>query len=39
MNFNTLEDKMQYFTALTDYRLMPNSHVIVMLDGRSFSKS
>lgn len=38
MNFNTLEDKMQYFRALTDYRLMPNSHVIVMLDGRSFSK-
>lgn len=38
MKFNTLEDRMLYFRGLSDYKLMPNSYVIVMLDGRSFSK-
>ena len=38
MHFNTLKEKCEYFRGLTDYRLMPNSYVIAMLDGRSFSK-
>lgn len=38
MKFSNLEDRMLYFRSLTDYRLMPNSYVIIMLDGRSFSK-
>lgn len=29
---------MLYFRSLTDYKLTPNSYVIIMLDGRSFSK-
>lgn len=38
MKFNTLEDRMLYFRGLSDYKLMPNSYILVMLDGRSFSK-
>lgn len=38
MNFKTLKDKQEYYRSLTDYRLVPNSYVLVMLDGRSFSK-
>jgi len=38
MNFKNLEEKCLYYRGLTDYRLMPNSNVICMLDGRSFSK-
>ena len=38
MNFKTLKDKCEYFRSLTDYKLTPNSYVIAMLDGRSFSK-
>ena len=37
MKFDTLKDRMEYFRSLTDYRLMPNSHVVVMIDGRGFS--
>lgn len=37
MKFNTLEDKMLYFRGLSDYKLMPNSYIMIMLDGRSFS--
>ena len=37
MRFNTLEDRMLYFRGLTNYKLMPKSYVMVMLDGRSFS--
>lgn len=37
MEFKTLKDKYNYYRNLTDYRLMPNSYVMVMLDGRSFS--
>ena len=37
MRFNTLKDRMEYFRGLTDYKLMPKSYVMVMLDGRSFS--
>lgn len=39
MLFKTLEDKCLYYRSLTDYKLVPNSYVIVMLDGRSFSKN
>lgn len=38
MHFDTLKDKCEYFRSLTDYKLTPNSYVIAMLDGRSFSK-
>ena len=38
MQFDTLKKKQEYYRSLTDYRLVPNSYVIVMLDGRSFSK-
>lgn len=39
MRFNTLKERMEYFRSLTDYRLIPNSYVVVMLDGRGFSKT
>ena len=38
MHFDTLKEKCDYFRSLTDYRLTPNSYVIAMLDGRTFSK-
>lgn len=38
MQFKNLEDKCLYYRGLTDYKLLPGSYVIVMLDGRSFSK-
>ena len=38
MQFDNLKKKQEYYRSLTDYRLVPNSYVIVMLDGRSFSK-
>ena len=38
MRFKTLKQKQEYYRSLTDYRLLPNSYVIVMLDGRGFSK-
>lgn len=38
MNFKNLEDKCQYYRSLTDYRLLPNSNILVMLDGKNFSK-
>lgn len=38
MKFKNLEDRMLYFRSLTDYKLLPNSYVLIMLDGRSFSK-
>ena len=38
MYFETLKDKCEYFRNLTDYRLTPNSYVILMLDGHCFSK-
>lgn len=39
MKFNNLEDRMLYYRSLTDYKLIPNSYVIIMLDGRAFSHS
>lgn len=38
MEFESLKKKYHYYRDLTDYKLLPNSYVIVMLDGRSFSK-
>lgn len=38
MKFNNLADKCNYYRSLTDYKLIPNQPVLVMLDGRSFSK-
>ena len=37
MQFKNLEDKCLYYRGLTDYKLLPNSYVLVMVDGRSFS--
>ena len=38
MKFKSLEDKCLYYRGLTDYKVQPNSNVIAMVDGRSFSK-
>lgn len=38
MKLDTLEKRMLYYRGMTDYKLIPNSYVILMLDGRSFSK-
>lgn len=38
MKFDTLEDRMNYYRSMTDYKLIPGSYVLVMLDGRGFSK-
>lgn len=38
MNFNTLKEKCEYYRSLTDYKLMPNSYVLAMVDGHCFSK-
>ena len=37
MEFENLEDKCLYYRSLSDARLLPNSYVIVMLDGKNFS--
>ena len=39
MYFKNLEEKCLYYRGLADYRLMPNSYVMVSLDGRGFSKA
>jgi tRNA(His) 5'-end guanylyltransferase len=38
MKFNTLEEKCKYYQSVQDYKLMPNSYVLVHCDGRAFSK-
>ena len=38
MKFENLEEKCKYYRSLTDYRLLPNTYVFVMIDGRSFSQ-
>jgi tRNA(His) 5'-end guanylyltransferase len=38
MIFKSLKDKCNYYRDLTDYRLMPNSYILVMIDGKNFSK-
>lgn len=37
MKFKNLEDKCQYYRSLTDYKLLPNTPILVMLDGKNFS--
>lgn len=38
MKFKNLEDKCTYFRSMTDYRIVPNSYTLLMLDGKNFSK-
>ena len=38
MYFKTLKDKCEFYRSLTDYKLMPNSYVLTMVDGHCFSK-
>lgn len=38
MEFDSLKEKFLYYRGLTDYRLSKDNYVMVMLDGRSFSK-
>lgn len=38
MIFKNLKDKCNYYRDLTDYRLLPNCYVMVMIDGKNFSK-
>lgn len=38
MAFKSLEEKCLYYRSLSDYRLLPGTYTIIMLDGRSFSK-
>lgn len=38
MRFKSLKEKGEYYRSLSDYKLIPNSYVIIMLDGRSFSQ-
>ena len=37
MKFKLLKEKCDYFRSISDYRLVPNSYIIAMLDGRKFS--
>jgi Uncharacterized conserved protein len=38
MKFDTLKQKCEYYRSLTDYKLMPNTYVLAMVDGHRFSK-
>lgn len=38
MIFKTLKEKCEYYRGLTDYRVMPNGYILVMIDGKNFSK-
>lgn len=38
MKFENLKEKCEYYRSLTDYKILPNSNIIIMLDGHSFSK-
>ena len=37
MIYKTLKEKCEYYRSLTDYRLLPNTYVLVMIDGKNFS--
>lgn len=37
MQFKNLSQKCNYYRTLADHRLLPNSYVLVTIDGRSFS--
>lgn len=38
MHFDSLEEKCLYYRSLADHKIMPNSNVIAMVDGRAFSR-
>ena len=38
MFFKNLKEKCEFYRSLTDYKLMPNSYVLAMVDGHCFSK-
>lgn len=38
MNFKTIEEKMQYYRDLADHKLMPGTPVLIMIDGKNFSR-
>jgi len=38
MIFKTLKDKCEYYRSLVDYRLQPNGYVLLMVDGKNFSR-
>lgn len=38
MRFDTLKQKCEFYRSLTDYKLMPNSYILVMVDGHCFSR-
>ena len=38
MQFKNLKEKCEYYRSLVDYKLLPNSYVIAMVDGHCFSK-
>jgi len=38
MQFKSLKEKCEYYRSLVDYKLLPNSYVIAMVDGHCFSK-
>lgn len=38
MKFDSLKEKCEYYRSLTDYKILPNSNLLIMLDGHSFSK-
>lgn len=37
MIFKSLKEKCEYYRSLTDYRLTPNSYILIMIDGKNFS--
>lgn len=37
MIFKNLKEKCLYYRDLTDYKLMPNGYILVMIDGKNFS--
>lgn len=38
MRFESLKEKCEYYRGLTDYRVVPNSYILAMVDGHCFSK-
>ena len=38
MYFKNLKEKCEYYRSLTDYKLVPNSYILVMVDGHCFSR-
>lgn len=38
MQFKSLKEKCEHYRSIVDYKLLPNSYVIAMVDGHCFSK-